>query len=159
MRPLATLALAAATCASCTLPDPVHDRAVERLGPEGPDGPSPLHRAGQPCATCHDDFSVAGTVFDGEASTVGVEGARIHLVDALGTSPPHVKPVVTNRAGSFFVRRSDWSPVFPIRVRISKDGSETVMKSDIGRAASCADCHAPPGSPAGLTKDGPVWIR
>jgi hypothetical protein len=34
------------------------------------------------------------------------------------------------------------------------------MKSDIGRAASCADCHAAPGTGTStFTKEGPVWIR
>lgn len=160
------LALSAIAVA-CTLPDPVHDRAVEALGPEGPEGAGPLHRPGSRCALCHNatngpassDFSVAGTVYAGPTNLTPVEGARIHLVDALGTSPPALSPVLTNAAGNFWVERSEWNPVFPVRVKVTKDAAETIMKSDIGRAASCADCHdakVPPSSP--FAKDGPVWI-
>lgn len=153
---------------ACTLPDPVHDRAVERLGPETSAGANSFHRAGQPCALCHNDgagpassdFSIAGTVFAGPASTVGVEGAEIAMVDALGTSPPKPSPVVTNCVGNFWVRRVDWNPTFPVRVTVSKGGARRPMTTEIGRAASCAECHearVPVSNP--LAKVVPVWIE
>jgi hypothetical protein len=146
------------------LPNPVHDRAVERLGPETPNGPSGFHRAGQPCATCHQadgpadtDFSVAGTVFASTTSVVGVDGATILLVDSAGTSPPASKPVVTNCVGNFAILRSDWDPAFPVLVRVTKNGTTRTMNTSIGRAASCSDCHVTkPADP--LSKVGPVTL-
>ena len=140
----------------CT-PDPVQHDAVKALGKESAGGPNEFHRAGQPCATCHQaggdadtDFSVGGTIFAGPDNLIGVEGARIDLVDANGTSPPIVKPVLTNCVGNFFVLRSDWDPAFPIAVRVTKGGVTRTMRSPIGRASSCADCHKaklPPDDP------------
>lgn len=149
--PLAALcALSVLASGACTpLPDPVHDQAVERLGAEPPIGPGALHRPGQPCGTCHGasgpaetDFSVAGTIFAGPGSLVGVEGALVELIDAAGTSPPAASGVVTNCVGNFWVRRSSWNPVFPVRVVVSRGETHRPMNSEIGRAASCADCHA-----------------
>lgn len=141
---LATLLVAGAAC----LPNPVHDRAVDRLGPETANGPSGFHRAGQPCATCHQadgpadtDFSIAGTVFASESSLVGVDGATVQLVDSAGTSPPASKPVLTNCVGNFAILRSDWDPAFPVLVRVTKNGMTRTMNTSIGRAASCSDCH------------------
>lgn len=156
--------VALATGACLSLPDPVHDRAVERLGAEDPIGPGALHRAGQPCATCHGpsgpaatDFSIAGTVFAGPGSLVGVGGARIDLVDAAGTRPPVSTPITTNCVGNFWIARSTWDPVFPVHVIVSKGDTRREMKSDIGRAASCADCHAKTSTdPFG--KAGPVTL-
>jgi hypothetical protein len=141
----------------------VHDRAVGRLGPEDPIGPGALHRAGQPCATCHaasgpaeSDFSVAGTIFASPGGLVGVEGARVELVDATGASPPAASPVVTNCVGNFWVKRATWDPVFPIRVTVTKGNTRREMKSDIGHSASCTDCHAIGANP--LVKAGPVTM-
>ena len=146
-------------------PDPVHERAVEALGEETAAGPSPFHRAGQPCATCHNakegparsDFSVAGTVFDKPSSVVGVDGASVVLVDSVGTSPG---PVGTNCVGNFWIPRGRWNPVLPIvSVVVSKNGVKREMKSLIGGAASCADCHRSRLAPGdGLTKLGPVFV-
>ena len=146
------------------LPNPVHDRAVERLGPETANGPSGFHRAGQPCATCHQadgpadtDFSIAGTVFASTTSLVGVDGATIQLVDSAGTSPPATKPIVTNCVGNFAILRSEWDPAFPVLVRVTKNGVTRTMNTSIGRAASCSDCHVTkPADP--LTKVGPVTL-
>jgi hypothetical protein len=151
-------ATACALAAACTLPDPVNDRAVERLGPEGPEGPSALHRPGQPCTACH-RYTMAGTVFAGPTSDVGAAGVRVVLVDALGTSPPATKPVVTNRAGNFWVTREEWEPVFPVKVTLVKGTSEVVMRSEIGRSASCATCHeTAPSLTSPFTRDGRIWI-
>ena len=75
--------------------DPVLSTEVEKLGPESSEGPSAYHRAGEPCATCHQlggsadtDFSMAGTVFAAPGDRVGVGGVSVELVDSAGTSPP-----------------------------------------------------------------------
>jgi cytochrome c553 len=159
------VALVASTTTAClSLPDPVHDRAVERLGAEDAIGAGALHRAGQPCATCHGaqgpartDFSIAGTIFDSPTSLVGVDGARVELVDAAGTSPPASSSLVTNCVGNFWVARAAWDPVFPVSVVVVKGDARRVMQSPIGRAASCADCHATTTS-APLTKVGAVTL-
>ncbi len=167
MTALRMLAILALTFAACTLPDPVHDRAVEALGPEGPEGAGPNHRPGTRCGLCHNgtngpastDFSIAGTIYKGPTNLTAIEGARVLLVDSLGTSPPASKPITTNAAGNFWVPRNEWNPVFPVRVKVTKGAAVAEMRSDIGRAASCADCHeakAPVPNP--FTKDGPVWI-
>ncbi len=129
---------------SCTL-DPVQDVAVEALGEEKGEA-NEFHRAGQACGLCHQaggraksDFSVAGTVFVAPDSLVGVDGARIDLVDSKGSAPP--KPVRTNCVGNFFVPRDEWNPAFPIVVRVTRGGVSRTMRSQIGREASCAGCH------------------
>ncbi len=144
---VAALACIVATHGSC-FPDPVHDHAVEALGPEGAAGTGELHRAGQPCGTCHGsagpattDFSVAGTVFAGATTLVGVEGARVEFTDAIGTSPPSTAPTLTNCVGNFFVKRSVWSPVFPVKTSVTVGNMTYRMSSPIGGAASCASCH------------------
>jgi len=115
---------------------------------------------------------VAGTIFAGPNSLVGVDGARIDLVDANKTSPPLATPIITNCVGNFFVRRSDWDPAFPLSVRVTKGGTSRTMSSQISRTSSCADCHkaqvplvdpfsslgpiylfGPDGDPAGKAKE------
>ena len=141
---------------ACTS-DPVYHDAVKALGKDSPGGPSEFHRAGQPCGLCHQDggdastdFAIAGTIFSGPQNLIGVEGARVDLVDANGTSPPINKPVLTNCVGNFFVLRSDWNPAFPVAVRIIKGAVARTMRSQISRTSSCADCHKaklPPDDP------------
>jgi cytochrome c553 len=140
-------ALAVAVVVPACSADPHLSDAISALGNEK-GAVNENHRAGQPCLLCHQkggaadtDFSVAGTVFASPGTLVGVEGARIELVDANKTSPPVDKPVVTNCVGNFFVKRSDWDPAFPIAVRVSKGSLSRTMRSSIGRAGSCADCH------------------
>jgi mono/diheme cytochrome c family protein len=144
---LAGAAIAAVLAfAGCTA-DPVQKDAVSALGKEK-GAANETHRAGQPCGVCHQsggdatsDFSIAGTIFAGPGSLVGVEGARVDLVDSAGTSPPVDKPILTNCVGNFFVLRSDWNPAYPIAVRVSKNGVSRTMQTEIARASSCADCH------------------
>jgi cytochrome c553 len=145
--PLAFAVVTALLLPTCTL-DPVQRDAVNALGKETPGGAGEFHRSGQPCGVCHQaggnadtDFSVAGTIFAGPNNLIGVEGARVDLVDSAGTSPPLATPLLTNCVGNFYVKRSDWDPSFPVAVRISKAGSSRTMRSAVGRAASCADCH------------------
>jgi cytochrome c553 len=140
------LSLVFAFASACSA-DPVQSDAVKALGKEKGSA-NEFHRAGQPCGVCHQaggnassDFSVAGTIFAGPDSLVGVEGAHLDLVDSKGTSPPLDKPVVTNCVGNFFVQRSDWDPAYPVAVRVSKGTVSRTMRSPINRASSCADCH------------------
>ena len=135
------------TFGACTPPDPVHDRAVDKLGDETGNADE-FHRAGQPCATCHNsksngpadtDFSVAGTVFATPKTLVGVEGVIVEITDSAGTSPP---PMKTNCVGNFWTPRGTWDPVLPIvKVKMTKDKTVRPMLSPIGQAASCAECH------------------
>ena len=149
---LAALALAAACNA-----DPVHTTAVNALGPEVAGFPTgEFHRAGQPCLLCHggegpasSQFVVAGTVFFGPASTsppVGVGNVNVTLEDDTQSQ----FTVQTNCVGNFVVRPGDWPghPQFPMLVTISgmpqTQQLTLSMKSHIGRAGSCADCHQYP---------------
>ena len=156
-RVLAAIAAAAVALVVACSSDPVYHDAVKALGKESPGGPSEFHRAGQPCGLCHQeggdantDFAVAGTIFAGPANLIGVEGARVDLLDANGTSPPITKPVLTNCVGNFYVLRSDWNPAFPVAVRVTKGAVSRTMRSQISRTPSCADCHKaklPPDDP------------
>ena len=157
--------LTAVLAVGCVVPDPVQEARVAALGPERPGVPvGPLHRPGQPCGVCHradgparPDFAMAGTVFAADAGLEGARGIRIELVDSLGSSPPSDAPVVTNEAGNFFVPRSDWSPRFPVRVRIVDGDASVEMRGVIGGTASCAECHASPGTvPVPGQETGPV---
>jgi hypothetical protein len=162
---IALFALAAVSCG----PDPVHSDAVAALGPEQ-DGvaPGPTHRPGQPCLTCHGGsgpadkvFSVAGTIFraQNEDPPVGIQGAKVVLVDSTGTLP--LTDPVTNEVGNFYIAQSDWTPVYPLRVRVDykapKSGAYPVspMTSIIGRDGSCAGCHKLTPDPATDAGTGP----
>ena len=73
--------------------DPVHDDAVEALGPEKRGvRPGPNHRPGQPCLTCHGDqgpaepeFALAGTIYLARGVLEPVSGVSVHLTDAVGS--------------------------------------------------------------------------
>ncbi len=144
---------AAAVSASCT--DPVLDDTVDAQGKETKGIPQgPLHRAGQRCTACHQEggeaseapFTIAGTVFAQPKRQVGVEGAEVRLTDADGTK--HITK--TNCVGNFFVKKSEWEPKFPILVEVAKGGVRRSMRSPIGRATDCAQCHTlaiPPADP------------
>ena len=136
--------------ASCT-PNPTHDRAVERLG-ESSAKEDGLHRAGQPCLTCHGKDGPADSVFSIGGTITGATGVKVEMVDSVGTSPP---AFATNCSGNFWVPAATWTPVFPIvSVKLSKDGVTKAMESVIGGAGSCADCHQTNPNP--LAKVGPV---
>jgi hypothetical protein len=150
------------SAASCGL-DPVHDAQVRALGPESDSvEPGPYHRPGQPCVVCHGGegpaeatFVLAGTVFSGPNTAVGVGGVEVIMVDSLGTSPPSGS-VVTNCVGNFYVSRETWDPAFPIRAAVVSGAAGAEMVSHIGRAASCAQCHT---SPPGQQSPGYVYIN
>jgi hypothetical protein len=124
-----------------------------------------FHRAGQVCGACHAGgasaapsvFTVSGTILSGGERRVGVDAAEVQMTDAAGTR----FVARTNCVGNFFVTRSEWSPVFPLLVRVVKGSTSRVMQEPIVREASCASCHAsidlfPSGEPGGEDKDCPV---
>jgi hypothetical protein len=144
-RAVAVACFAFGTATSCG--DPVHSEEVTALGPETPgvrEGPE--HRPGQPCLACHGSggakpqLSIAGTVYAyGEKKTIPEEGVVVDITDVRGKKPPFT--VKTNRAGGFYVRTPEWEPVYPVRVKLIKNGKELSMKSRIHGQGSCAGCH------------------
>jgi hypothetical protein len=147
--------LAALAAASACSTDPVHDSAVSALGPEAANIPQgQYHRAGQPCVVCHGSegpantqFSIAGTVFFGPATTaspIGVGNVTVQLEDDAQSK----FSVTTNCVGNFWVKPSDWKPQFPVLVSIggAPEGQMLTvsMQSHIGRDPSCGDCHQYP---------------
>lgn len=142
---LVIVSLVMATFASCA--DPVLSDAIRAQGAETSGvAKGPLHRAGQPCGTCHQEggtasnspFTVSGTVFAQPLRQVGVEAAEVRMTDADGTT--HIAR--TNCVGNFMVTADEWSPKFPILVEVGKGNVRRSMRSAIGRDASCAGCHA-----------------
>ena len=147
--------------------DPVKSAEQTALGPEDPSVPQgELHRPGQPCLVCHDDFAVAGTIYHDDLTTP-FAGATITLVDSQGNSPPSAP--TTNSAGNFIIRKSDWTPVFPIGSYTDGNGNSvfgvTVTGTDpnnvaqmitqIGREGGCNACHTPQ---SGSNSVGPIYI-
>lgn len=147
--------------------DPVNSAQRDALGPEDPSVPKgELHRPGQPCLVCHDDFSAAGTVYQEDLVTP-FEGATVTLIDSQGTSPPNAP--TTNSAGNFFIKKSDWKPVFPIGTYTDGNGNAvfgvTVVGTDpnnvaqmitqMGREGGCNACHQPSRT---ATSPGPIYI-
>jgi hypothetical protein len=134
--------------------DPVHASAVAALPAEVAGiAPGELHRAGQPCLTCHGGegpasqrLVIGGSVFFGpgtNAAAVGTGGVQVLLED--DSQSRFV--VTTNCAGNFFIKPEEWPghPQFPILVRVVGSAGESIidvaMQSHIGRSGSCADCH------------------
>ena len=146
----AWLVAAAAVACGC---DPVHDDAVAALGGETPGVPrGPLHRAGQPCAVCHDGavndppaFSQAGTLYLEATGLTPVSGAVVVLQDANGVVSP---PVTTNAAGNFYWTPDQFTPKYPVQVNSVTLGAVAIaMHSHIGGNGSCAGCHVDPPGP------------
>lgn len=138
-------AIVGAAFVACTS-DPVLSDIIDEQGNETADiDKGEYHRAGQRCAACHQDgseasdapFTLAGTVFAQPGRQVGVGDVEIRLTDSDGTK----YTTKTNCVGNFFIKASDWAPRFPILVDIAKNGVRRQMRSPIGRAKSCADCH------------------
>lgn len=125
--------------------DPVHQDAVDALGGEANgERPGPTHRRGQPCLTCHGgrgpgspDFSLAGTVYEVRGQPDVARGVTVTITDLNGTA----KAVVTNSAGNFYIGSDQWHPVYPLHVKLERDGTKAGMISRIGGDGSCADCH------------------
>jgi hypothetical protein len=140
---LIVASVVAAFAAGCD--DPVLDDAVTALGPENPNvAVGPLHRAGQPCVTCHQDggpaalaFVFGGTVYQEEETKTAMSGALVKLTDAKGAH----KVAETNCAGNFYVEGVDFTPTFPVHVEIDFGATTAAMISHLGIDGSCADCH------------------
>lgn len=137
---------------ACT--DPVLEATVEEQGNETEGVPKgEFHRAGQRCTACHQEhgkastpFALAGTIFAQPKRQVGVADVQVALTDSDGTK----FTTKTNCVGNFFVKPLDWEPKFPILVEISKGQARRSMRSVIGRATDCAECHSgevPPSDP------------
>lgn len=149
-------AVAAALAWSCS--DPVPDSRAASLGDEHTGvSPGPTHRPGQPCLACHGgdgpastELSVAGTIFQTAApGSLPLEGATVTIFDATqladGGAP---RTAVTNKAGNFFVRRTEWSPKYPLHdISVSFTGVATPMHTNVGRDGSCGTCHFDPKGP------------
>lgn len=134
-------------------PDPVHEDKVKAQGPEDPGIPTgPLHRAGQPCLTCHSgsgpasmNMSLAGTVYQDIKSRTPVEGVVVHAFDSQG----HQAITATNCVGNFFIQKKAFNPVWPVWIQLEYKGQPMLrMASPIFRDGSCADCHHDPGGPS-----------
>jgi hypothetical protein len=146
------LVFAAGACAG----DPVTDQAVAELGAE-PEAtpPGPIHRAGQPCTTCHREggarpFAIGGTVVRSLSDRSGADGAVIDLVDAAGAK----RTVIANRVGNFFVLADDWTPSWPVTATVTAPGAPARgMRTKIYREGSCNKCHR--GDP-GQKSVGPI---
>jgi len=142
----------ACACAPAVLApvDPEHQLAIEALGPEDPKVPvGPLHRPGQPCMLCHDvgagaaTFNIAGTVFRDNTSTTPLTDADVLLVDsAANRFTAH-----SNCVGNFYVRASEFEPVWPFWVTVRQGSNDSAMASPVHRERSCAACHFNPVGP------------
>jgi hypothetical protein len=109
----------------------------------------PLHRPGQPCLVCHDSgeasaFTVAGTVYAREGSETPLNGVTVRLIDA----EDRRFEAVTNCAGNFFVRPSQFVPRYPLWITLAVGAQTIDMESPAFREGSCAACHAEPKGPA-----------
>ena len=141
------LALALLLVTACY--DPVHEDGVAALGDEDPSvAPGAFHRPGQPCLTCHSGngpggavFSSAGAAYQVRGGPLPLDSATITITDAKGDS----RGVLSNGAGNFFIRESDWKPTFPVRVQLDSDGITRKMTTTIGRDGGCGVCHRNPG--------------
>ena len=148
-----TLLLLAIACG-----DPVHDRAVEALGPElAGVQPGPTHRPGQPCLTCHAgdgpaDFEMAfgGTVFAYAEGGAAASGATVRLIDA----NQKTFETTTNCAGNFWVPKHAFAATFPVLAAATLGNTAEVMRT-VMRDGSCNGCHTPQAS---ASSPGQVWV-
>jgi len=150
--------------------DPVRDNAIDKLGGEKPGVPAgPLHRPGQPCVLCHDGngpgsmvLAFGGTVYQFADKPIPMVGAIVHFRDSAGGE----YRTATNCAGNFFVADGDYTPAWPVFVKVefattvqTPGGLQPLllhptMTSPIYdtdgstvsglRDRSCANCHSDP---------------
>jgi len=163
---LAGAALTAASLWACS--DPLQSARVAALGDEKSGvAPGPLHRAGQPCLTCHGgsgpadvELAVAGTIYQSAAAgSPPLVGGTVTIFDATqladGGTP---RSATTNAAGNFFFRKDEWSPVYPLHdIAVSAPGGDVTatMHTVVGRDGSCGSCHF---APRGPDSHGPVYL-
>jgi hypothetical protein len=146
MRTLRGALLTVPLLATIACVDPVHDSAVEKLGGEAPGvHVGPLHRAGQPCLTCHGgqgpadaEFSVAGTVYLLQFEDTPAPNTSVILEDINGAAVM----IGTNEVGNFYINASDWRPTYPMTAKLVFSGKvNRPMNTTISRSGSCGDCH------------------
>jgi hypothetical protein len=148
---------AALLVASCA--DPVHDRAVDALGPEARGvPPGPKHRPGQPCLVCHGGdgpsslvMSFAGTVYQHQSSTDPAEGAIVRVLDAA----QRTYETPSNSAGNFWIPEGRFKATFPVSAAVTLGTYSRVMRTTMRLDGSCNGCHVDPqsaGSP------GRLWV-
>jgi hypothetical protein len=145
------VSIAAACALTLGCNDPVHDQAVDALGPEAPGvSPGPYHRPGQPCAVCHAPqgpanlvFTLAGTVYQHADSAEPLQNAIVRVVDSAGNRAF----TGTNCVGNFYFQQSDFDPVFPVWTTVVYQ-NEIPMSTPIFRNRSCAKCHLGSGDAA-----------
>jgi hypothetical protein len=152
---LAATTVALALALACS--DPLHDEAVEALGPEDPAVPEgPLHRPGQPCLVCHggdgpadSEFVVAGTVYAGPDDPTPVAAATIEVIGKNLRSGS----ATSNCAGNFFIPLADFTLAFPATTTVTGAATKPMLTL-LNRTGSCNDCHR--GNP-GPDSPGLVW--
>lgn len=148
----ATLALALGACG-----DPLRSRAQDALPGEVAGVPKgPNHRAGQPCLVCHDgstaaEFSIAGTLFVTSTARSPLVGGVVILRDRDGVE----RTTTANCVGNFYIPAGDYTPKYPLQVRVSYGDKNVPMKSSIHREGACGACHS---DPVGPTSPGHVYF-
>jgi hypothetical protein len=139
--------------------DPVHDAAVDALGPEAPGVPKgPTHRPGQPCLTCHGGegpsslvMAFGGTVYAHATGTAPAVGATVRVAAA----DQRTFETSTNAAGNFWIPERLFSPIFPANTSVTLGQVSRIMRTTMRLDGSCNGCHAgteSAGSP------GHVWV-
>ena len=125
-------------------PNPNHTDAISDLGGEVDGvGPGPRHRPGQPCLTCHGgsgpgpDFVIGGTIYATRNGTAALSGVAVVLTDAAQSH----KTLTSNDVGNFYLPSEQWTPTYPISVKLVYGGVTKEMNSLIGRNGGCAFCH------------------
>lgn len=140
--------------------NPVRDDLISSLGHENPNvRRGPLHRPGQPCLACHSPnghrepyMSVAGTIYQSQDKKLPARDVVVQLTD----SQNRTYAVATNCAGNFYVQADDFTPVYPMTVKLQYANLQILqMKTKIYREGSCAACHK---DPAGPTSVGFVYV-
>jgi len=143
--------LIVAVLGACVL-DPVNDDRSADRGEEAPGVPKgPLHRPGQPCLACHDEFVAAGTVYGVRGEKAPLKDVVVTLTDVNGAA----QAVTTNEVGNFYLKQDQWSPTFPLHAAVTFGNTTATMSSIIGRDGSCATCHL---DPASRISAGPVYV-
>lgn len=162
------LGLTLGAVSGCNGDDPVPQAIIDALPAEDPGGPSPTHRAGQPCLQCHSAYGeaqpplvIGGTIFKENAmgGLDGAGGVKVIVYDSTGDS----RVACTNSAGNFYIERTNWEGItFPLKSFVGSVPRR--MQSIIGREGSCANCHKlpsadRPGTGAGHDTPGVIIVE
>jgi hypothetical protein len=137
--------------------DPIHDEAVDALGPEAPGvEPGPIHRPGQPCLVCHGEsgpgepaFAFAGTTYVAPNDATPLSGVSVQVIG----NDLRSRAAVSNCVGNFFVTKDDFDLVYPATT-VATGSAAAPMKTLMHRSGDCNSCHR--GDP-GPDSPGLVW--